>query len=167
MAQSALYDEDILLWSEQQAEVIRRLARTRRDLPNELDVENVAEEIESVGRSEFASVKSLVRQILMHLIKLIVEPDAAPVRHWRAEIVAFHAEMLDHYAPSMRQRIDMDDLWRFARQQLLDTYEGVQSQRVAELPDHWPIDVDDLFIEALDQRALEDRLRRAVASGKT
>jgi len=164
MTQSTLYDEDILLWSEQQAEVIRKLGRSRRDLPNELDVENVAEEIESVGRSEFASVKSLLRQILMHLIKLMVEPDAAPVRHWRAEIVAFHTEMLDHYAPSMRQRIDIDDLWRFARQQLRDTYEGDQHQRVAGLPDRWPLDVDDLFTERLDARVLEDRLRRVVAS---
>jgi hypothetical protein len=58
MSRTGLYDEDILLWSEQQADVIRRLARTRRDLPNELDVENVAEEIESVGRSEFGNTPS-------------------------------------------------------------------------------------------------------------
>ena len=41
-----LYD-DIVLWSEQQAETIRRLGATRREFPNELDVENVAEEIDS------------------------------------------------------------------------------------------------------------------------
>jgi hypothetical protein len=29
-------DDDILLWSEQQAATIRELGRTRRDLPNEL-----------------------------------------------------------------------------------------------------------------------------------
>ena len=46
MSQTALYDEDILLWSERQAEIVRRLGRTRRDLPNEFDIENVAEEIE-------------------------------------------------------------------------------------------------------------------------
>jgi hypothetical protein len=64
-----LYDEDILLWSEQQAEAIRALGR-RRDLPNAFDAENVAEEIESVGRSERAAVKSQIRSIFLHLMKL-------------------------------------------------------------------------------------------------
>ena len=45
MGNSTLYDEDILLWSEQQAAVIRQLGRTRRDFSNEFDVENVAEEL--------------------------------------------------------------------------------------------------------------------------
>src|SRR5436305_2575968 len=114
MPQSSLYDEDILLWSEQQAEVIRRLRRSRRDLPNEFDVENVAEEIESVGRSELAAVNSLIRQILLHLMKLTVVPDETASRHWRGEILAFHSDVLGRYAPSMRQRIDLDALWRSA-----------------------------------------------------
>lgn len=72
MSGSTLYDDDILLWSEQQAAAIRRLAPTRRDLPNELDIENVAEEIESVGRSELAAVESHLQLIFVHLIKLLV-----------------------------------------------------------------------------------------------
>jgi hypothetical protein len=167
MTHSALYDEDILLWSEQQAETIRKLGRTRRDLPNELDVENVAEEIESVGRSELAAVKSLLRQIFIHLIKLVVDQDAAAARHWRDEIMAFHAEMVDRYAPSMRQRIDMDDLWRFARQRSLLTDEGAENQQVAKLPDHWPIDIDVLFVEKLDDRSLNDWARQVEASKQT
>lgn len=52
----SLYDEDILAWSEQQAALLRDLAR-HRDLPNALDLENVAEEIESVGRDELRATK--------------------------------------------------------------------------------------------------------------
>ena len=44
MDRRSLYDDDIYAWTQQQAEVLRRLAETRRDLPNELDLENVAEE---------------------------------------------------------------------------------------------------------------------------
>ena len=76
MSGPTLYDDDILLWSEQQAEAIRKLGTTRRDLPNELDIENVAEEIESVGRSELAAVESYLQLILVHLVKLRVEPEA-------------------------------------------------------------------------------------------
>jgi hypothetical protein len=46
-----LYDSDILAWSEQQAAALRRLAG-RRELPNELDLDNVVEEIETVGRND-------------------------------------------------------------------------------------------------------------------
>ena len=70
MAHSSLYDDDIVLWSEEQAEVIRRLGRTRRDLPNDLDIDNVAEEIESVGRSEMASMESFLRLLMLRLIKI-------------------------------------------------------------------------------------------------
>ena len=72
MSNSTLYDDDILLWSEQQAAAIRRLRETARGLPNELDIENVAEEIESVGRSELAAVESYIELILLHLIKLAI-----------------------------------------------------------------------------------------------
>ena len=41
-----------------------------------LDVENVAEEIESVGRSELAAVESQLHNTLVHLMKLVAEPEA-------------------------------------------------------------------------------------------
>lgn len=164
MTHSTLYDEDILLWSEQQAEVIRKLGRSRRDLPNELDVENVAEEIESVGRSELAAVNSLIRQILLHLIKLVAEEDAAAARHWRGEILAFHNEMLGRYAPSMRQRINLDALWRSARDQLQTSYEGTKEQAVRELPRRCPLELDNILEDSADGGALVETLLRAVST---
>ena len=46
------YDTDILIWSERQATLLRR--RAAGELVNDADIDwpNVAEEIESVGRSE-------------------------------------------------------------------------------------------------------------------
>jgi hypothetical protein len=161
MSDSTLYEEDILLWSEQQAAVIRRLGQARRDIPNELDIENVAEEIESVGRSELAAVKSHIRLILVHLMKLVVEADSDSSRHWRSEIVAFHSEMVERYAPSMRQRIDMDEIWRSARDQSLLAYDGAQRQMVADLPEHSILALDDVLAQRLDSFALVERLRQA------
>jgi Domain of unknown function DUF29 len=157
MANATLYDKDILLWSEQQADVLRRIARTRHDLPNELDLENVIEEIESVGRSELASVESYLRLILVHLIKIHAEPDSGVARHWRSEILGFRADMMARYAPSMRQRIDIDRLWHLAREQaLLSLDEG--NERAADLPDRSPFTLDDLIAETIDSTALADRL---------
>ncbi|HEX2255383.1 MAG TPA: DUF29 domain-containing protein [Afifellaceae bacterium] len=165
MGNHSLYDEDILLWSEQQAAALRRLGEKRRDLPNELDLENVAEEIESVGRSELAAVKSQIRLILAHLIKMLLEPESEAVRHWDGEIVSFHTEFLDRYAPSMRQRIDMDYLWRRSREQALRSYRGTPVQQaVTELRDGSPIELDDLLAERLDSAALVERLRQMAAA---
>ena len=160
MSGSTLYDDDILLWSEQQAAAIRKLGATRRDLPNELDIENVAEEIESVGRSELAAVKSHIRLILLHLIKLVAEPQSQAAPHWRSEIAGFHSEMIERYAPSMRQRVDLNSLWRSAREQSMLAYDGAQRQVVAELSTSCPFGLDDLLAERIDSAALLQRLQR-------
>jgi hypothetical protein len=160
MSNSTLYDDDILLWSEQQAAAIRKLGATGRNLPNELDIENVAEEIESVGRSELAAVKSYIRLIFLHLIKLMAETDSQAASHWRSEIVGFHSEMMERYAPSMRQRIDIDAIWRSAREQSMLAYEGAQHELVKELPAQCPFSLDDLTAERIDGVRLLQGLRR-------
>jgi hypothetical protein len=159
MSGSSLYDEDILLWSEQQAEAIRKLGSRPRDIPNELDIEHLAEEIESVGRSELAAVESSTELIFDHIIKLLVEPDAGSARRWRGEIVVFHSRMRRRYSPSMRQRIDLDDLWRTAREQAALTYDGAQHDVVAGLAVRCPLSLDDLTAERIDGFALVERLR--------
>jgi hypothetical protein len=159
MSDSTLYDDDILLWSEQQAAAIRELGKSGRNLPNELDIENVAEEIESVGRSELAAVESYLRLILLHLVKLAVESGSQTAPHWRGEIVGFHANMMGRYAPSMWQRLDLDRLWRSARQQLLVAYDGDQQHLLAELSEQCPFSLDDLIAQQIDVLALLKRLR--------
>jgi len=153
MSEQSLYDADILLWSERQAEVIRRLGRTRRDISNELDVKNVAEEIESVGRSELAAVESRIRLVFVHLMKLALEPDADAARHWRGEIAAFHYEARRRFSPSMRQPLDLDELWRSAREQVMLSHEGAQGPAVTNLPIESPIVLEErIDISHLMQR---------------
>jgi Domain of unknown function DUF29 len=158
MSEQSLYDADILLWSEQQAEAIRRLGRTRRDISNELDVENVAEEIESVGRSELAAVESRIRLVFVYLMKLALEPGADAERHWRGEIAAFHSEARRRYSPSMHQRLDLDELWRSAREQIMLSYEGTQELAVVNLPIETPIAIDHLLAERINISHLMQRV---------
>ena len=55
---SDLYGDDIVLWCEQQADALRRRAA------DHLDWDNLAEEIEDLGRSELRTVESLLVQAL-------------------------------------------------------------------------------------------------------
>jgi hypothetical protein len=99
-----LYDLDILTRSEHQADLLRRLAPG--EPVNDVDWAHIVEEIEDAGLSELNAVKSHLRQMLLHLLKLAGWPDHASARHWREEIAAFQAEAAQRFAPSMRRRFD-------------------------------------------------------------
>ncbi len=110
---AALYDTDVIAWAEQQAAALRRLA-SQRDLPNELDLQNLAEEIEDLGKSELRAVESLLVNILSHLILLWVDPEAPSIRGWRGEIAAWRGALRRRMTPSMPGKIDMEPLWQDA-----------------------------------------------------
>ncbi len=73
------YDSDVILWSEEQA----RLLRARRF--SELDLEHLADEIEDVGRSEKRELASRMAVLLAHLIKWRIQRDSRG-SSWRATI---------------------------------------------------------------------------------
>ena len=57
------YDTDLYQWTIEQADALRRRA------VNELDYDNLAEEIEGVGRSERREIRSRLEILLIHLLK--------------------------------------------------------------------------------------------------
>jgi hypothetical protein len=73
------YDEDLHSWSQDQA------ARLRVCRPNDIDWENIAEEIESLGKSDRRSVASDLRTVLEHLIKWRYQPQKRKAG-WRSSI---------------------------------------------------------------------------------
>jgi len=82
------YDTDILLWSEHQADLLRRLAAGER-VNDQVDWENVVEEIESVGNEQRHAVTSLLTQALTHMLKALAWPLSGEVAHWLAEARRF------------------------------------------------------------------------------
>jgi hypothetical protein len=136
-----LYESDIVLWSGQQADLLRRLARGER--VNELDWENVIEEIESVGRSQIASVRSLLRRALEHLLKAAAWPQAPSARKWLHEANAFLIDAQEAWAPSMRQHIDLEDLYRKTLEQTRDL--EFEEGPPGLLPETCPVGFDELL----------------------
>ena len=89
------YETDILLWSERQAELLRR--RAAGELVNDaaLDWPNIAEEIEDVGRGELRSCRSLLRQALRRMLKAEAWPLARDAPSWRADAIDFRRQAKD------------------------------------------------------------------------
>jgi hypothetical protein len=138
-----LYDRDILAWSRHQADLLRRLARGER--VNDVDWEHVVEEIEDVGLSHLNAVQSYLRLMLVYLLKVHGWPESQSVGHWRGEIVSFQADAAQRFAPSMRQKIDLDRLYRTAREQVSA---GVYDEREPlAWPNACPFTLDQLLTE--------------------
>jgi Domain of unknown function DUF29 len=75
-----LYEEDFVRWTQQQAAALRDAASLGTNL--RLDWENLAEEIDSLGRSQKHALRSRLAVILEHLLKLGCSPATDPRRSW-------------------------------------------------------------------------------------
>ena len=142
---SDLYEDDILLWSERQAELLRR--RATGELVNDADIDwpNVAEEIEDVGRNEWHAVESLLVQALMHMLKAEAWPTVRDAPNWRAEAIRFRGDAADRFSPSMRPKIDVARLYRRSLRALPDTIDGLAPLPV---PQPCPVTLDELLSES-------------------
>ena len=60
------YDLDIYVWSRRQGALLRRLAAGERVNDADLDWPNIAEEIETVGRSERTAMASHIANDIEH-----------------------------------------------------------------------------------------------------
>ena len=99
-----LYDQDFFLWTQAQAEALRAHGRGS----NLLDYENLAEEIESLGRSERREATSRVVRILEHLFKLTSTRNAQVTGHWRSEIVLWREDLEHTLTRTIRLRLEGD-----------------------------------------------------------
>lgn len=151
------YDEDIYAWSQHQAEVLRGMASRRHDLPNDLDLDHVAEEIEDLGKSELKGVISHLRQMLVHAIKLASSPGAESAAGWKGEVIDHQALARDRYTNAMRKDIDIADLWLRSRREAGKKL-AVHGEAMAALPDACPLTLDELLDEDIDVDALVRRL---------
>ncbi len=165
MDQAALYEEDIYAWSQHQAAVLRRMAANPAALPNDLDLEHVAEEIEEVGNEQRFGVESNLIQAFMHLIKTVALPEDPAVRHWTKEIRAFLANAARRWRPSMPRAVDPDGLWSDAPRQAARDLED-DGREPPLLPGECPFGLEELVGGEADPRGLAPRLAAAVAALK-
>jgi Domain of unknown function DUF29 len=122
---SDLYDDDILLWSERQATLLRRLAFGDCVNERDLDRTNISEGIEAVGRSELRSCEALLMQAAAHQLRQACWPQSSEVHHWWEEECRFRQEAADAFSPSTQQRIDMARIDRRAVQRLPAIIDGM------------------------------------------
>ncbi len=100
MMQSTLHDSDFYAWTNQQAALLRA-----GELDS-ADIERIAEEIESMGRSEKRELFSRLAILLMHLLKWRFQPTLRG-NSWRAAIKVQRRDLLRLLAdnPSLKSQL--------------------------------------------------------------
>lgn len=99
--QASLYDTDFVLWLEEQ------VAHLRAGRLHALDVDNVAEELESLMRSQRHQLENRLEVLILHLLKWDHQPDQRSNR-WRSTVAEQRARIrrLLRISPSMKRSLE-------------------------------------------------------------
>ena len=98
---ASLYDTDYYAWSLEQAALLRAGA------VQQIDLENIAEEIESMGKSEKKELASRLRVLMLHLLKWQFQPGGRGAS-WETTIKGQRLDIEEHLNdnPSLRPTLE-------------------------------------------------------------
>ncbi len=99
-----LYAEDYYAWTQDQAAALRRLARERWNGP--LDLAHLAEEVEDLGTEVRSAVRSQLRRLMEHLLKLEHSRATDPRLGWMRTVANARAEIADRLTPTIRRDVE-------------------------------------------------------------
>jgi hypothetical protein len=140
------YEDDFHAWTRYQAEVLRTL-RTR---DNRFDRDHVAEEMEELGRNYRDAVRSQVRRILLHFLKLAYSPARDPRLDWMDSVIEARAELDDKLSPSLRRDIEeaLARLYAVARKRVaLDLSKFGERGAARGLPQECPYIIEQILAD--------------------
>jgi hypothetical protein len=99
-----LYETDENLWLEETIKLLKQ-----RQF-NQLDLENLIEELINLGKRDLAKAKSLLRQIIIHLLLLQYwqAEYERNYRHWIGEIKTFRYDLNNHLTTNLMNKLQDD-----------------------------------------------------------
>jgi len=98
-----LYDVDFYKWTKTQSNLLKKKALQL----SELDLDNLREEIESLGKSDKRSLRSQISRLLMHLLKKKYQPERDTSNSWSRSILDATREIkfLIEDSPSLKNEL--------------------------------------------------------------
>ena len=132
------YETDFYAWTQDQAGKLR----ARRH--NEIDWDNVAEEIESVGGSQKSEIRNCLRVLLQHLLKWQYQPEMRCLS-WQSTISEqrIHIEGVIDYSPSLKRFPEEVANWAYERARRDAAQET--GLAIADVPESCPYAVADVL----------------------
>jgi len=103
MAEAHLcYDNDFYAWTQHQAAVLRERAYGK------LDIDNLAEEIESLGKRDRRALRSRLEVLVLHLLKWRYQPERRQSGHSWSSTIRTQRRRIDQIledSPSLRRQV--------------------------------------------------------------
>jgi hypothetical protein len=135
MTNQQLHDQDFYAWANEQAALLRagRLS--------EADIEHIAEEIESMGKSEKRELVGRLTILLLHLLKWQFQQSLRGIS-WRTSIDNARDDIGDHLLdnPSLKSLLDASMIAAYRRARRQAAVETGLAQAVFPLSSPWPFD---------------------------
>jgi Domain of unknown function DUF29 len=136
---NTLYDQDYSLWLSQ------TIAHLRAGRFGDLDLDNLVEELEALGRSERQQLRNRLNTLLEHLLKRLYVNMPNEFNGWERTIREQRKQLiwLLEDSPSLKSIWDetFNTAWQFAIKDVCKDYAQYQ------FPDPWPFsrDIDELL----------------------
>ena len=131
-----LYEEDFYVWTQRQAELLRKGGFAGLDLPH------LIEEVEDLGKSQQREVFSRTQQIIRHLLKLHFSASFDARRGWRQMVGEQRDEIELVLTPSLRRELGNSLAARYerARRSALRDLSD-HGERLVDVPDACPYSI--------------------------
>ncbi len=133
------YESDFYLWTQQQAGLLRQGQFNRIDL----DAENIAEEIESMGKRDRRSISSYIQNVLLHLLKWRYQPERRGTS-WRLSIENARYQILNLLDESPSLKREMSVFATKEYQQASRNAAGETGLPLTTFPDQCPFTVEQI-----------------------
>ena len=146
-------DDDPFAWA------LTLAARLRgRGALTMFDRQSLGEFLEEWADDMLAAVRRQMVNLLAHATKVAHTRNPDVIAHWRSECTEFHDRLIAEYRPSMRDKVDMDVLWRRAQRKVFASFDDNGEPRPQMLT-ACPVGIDEL----IDQNLNLDRLVASIS----
>jgi hypothetical protein len=139
-----LYEVDDYLWLEKTIKIL-----STKQLDN-LDIDNLIEELESLARRDLNKVRSLLRQIIIHLLLLEywTEEYDRNYRHWQCEIIAFREDLNNSLTTTLENKlsVELNHIYGVAVKFVIKKADLLKNRIPSECPYSLPQILDDNWL---------------------
>lgn len=143
MQTATLYDQDFYAWTQQQVELLKA------GQWEQVDIENLIEEIESLGKQQRQELRNRLGVLLGHLLKWRYQPEARS-RSWTATIREQRQKIQDHLEENPSLKSYLPEAISKAYKYGLALVERETPIEMKTLPPTCPFSISEIFEEPVE-----------------
>jgi hypothetical protein len=135
---TSLYEQDFYLWLQTNINLLKEGKFA------EIDLENLLEELESMGRSDKNALKSNLKILLMHLLKYKYQPEKR-TNSWRYNIIEHRQRLRDTFKTSPSLYRFFEEIFNEAYQDARELAAGETGLSIKIFPPESPFTVEEVL----------------------